>query len=57
MCNTIPHVEKTDGRFNKKELQKANQIEFRIEKLIKKKCYKSNYILRGKFMVIHLITG
>ena len=43
------------GTFYEKELQKIDQQEFRIEKVIKKKAI--NYISDGKDMVIHLIVG
>ena len=32
--------EETVGTFYKKELQKPNQTEFRVEKVIKRKCHK-----------------
>ena len=38
-------------RFMKKKLQKVNQAEFRILKVIKKKMM--HYILKGKAMIIH----
>ena len=41
------------GTFYKKELQKTNQKEFRIEKVIKRKGDKGY----GKAMMIHLIAG
>ena len=61
--NTVPWTyvisdlngEKIIGTFYEKELQKTNQEEFRIEKVIKKKG--DNYRLNGKDMVIHLIVG
>ena len=31
--------EEAEGTFYKKELQKTNQTEFRIKKVIKRKCY------------------
>ena len=43
------------GSFYEKELQKTNQKEFRIEKVLKKKVI--NYMLNGKVMIIHLIAG
>ena len=43
------------GRFYEKELQKTNQKEFRIEKVIKKK--ETSYMSNGKDMIIHLIVG
>ena len=50
------------------DLQKTNQREFRIEKVIKKNLlmnyiynynynYKVNYILNGKVMIVHIIAG
>ena len=41
------------GTFYEKELQKTNEQEFRIEKVIKRKGYMSN----GKVMIIRLIAG
>ena len=41
--------------FSEKELQKTNQEEFRIEKIIKKKGNK--LYANGKDMIIHLIAG
>ena len=43
------------GLFYEKELQKTNQREFRIEKLIKGKVI--NHMLNRKVMIIHLING
>ena len=43
------------GGFYEKELQRANQKEFRIEKVLKKKG--KNYMLNGKVMTIHLMAG
>ena len=56
--NTVPWTyviddlngEEITGTFYEKELQKIDQQEFRIEKVIKKKC-------DGKDMIIHLIAG
>ena len=42
------------GTFYEKELQKKNQEEFKIEKVIKKK---GNNMINGKDMIIHLIAG
>ena len=42
------------GTFYEKELQKTNQEEFKIEKVIKKKV--RNCISDGKAMIIHLIA-
>ena len=39
--------------FHEKELQKTNQQEFRVEKVIKEKVI--NYMSNGKIMVVHLI--
>ena len=41
--------------FFEKELQKTNQKEFRIEKVIKKK--ETSYMSDGKDVTIHLIVG
>ena len=43
------------GSFYEKELQKTNQKEFKIEKVIKRKGDK--YMLNGKDIIIHLIVG
>ena len=61
--NTVPwsyafsglNGEEIIGSFYKKGLQKTNQKEFRIEKIIKKKVI--NYLSNGKGMIIHLIVG
>ena len=61
--NTVPYtyiindlnVEQIIGTFCGKELQKTNQKEVRIEKVIKKN--EKSYILNGKDMIIHLIAG
>ena len=61
--NTVPWTyvindlndEEIIGTFYEKELQKTNQKEFRIEKVIKKKG--NNYMSNGKDMIIHLIAG
>ena len=47
--------EEIAGTFYEKELQKTNQKEFRIEKVIKKK--EIIYMSNGKVMTIHLILG
>ena len=47
--------EEVFGTFYEKELQKINQKEFRIEKVIKKKGNK--LYVSGKDMIIHLIVG
>ena len=41
--------------FYKKQLQKTNQKEFRVEKVIKRKVI--NYLLNGKVMTIFLTVG
>ena len=43
------------GTFYEKELQKTNQKEFRIEKVIREKLI--NYMSNGKVMIIYLIAG
>ena len=56
--NTVPWIyvindlngEEITGTFYEKELQKTNQEEFRIEKVI-------NFLLNGKDIIIHLIVG
>ena len=61
--NTVPWTyvindlngEEIMGTFYEKELQKTNQEEFRIEKVIKRKGIKC--MLNGKDMIIHLIVG
>ena len=61
--NTVPWTyiindlngEEIFGTFYKKELQKTNQEEFRMEKVIKKK--KRSYMSNGKVMIILLIAG
>ena len=61
--NTVPWTyvindlngEEIIGTFYEKELQKTNQQEFRIEKVIKKKVI--NYMSNGKVMIIRLIAG
>ena len=61
--NTVPWTyviddlngEKITGTFYEKELQKMDQQELRIEKLIKKKVV--NYMSHGKDTIIHLIAG
>ena len=61
--NTIPWTyvsnnrngEEITGTFYEKELQKTNKKEFRIEKVIKRKCDK--LFLNGKDIIIHLIAG
>ena len=43
--------------FSEKELQKANQKEFRIEKVIKRNYMSTNYMSNGRDITIHLIAG
>ena len=51
-------VEETVTRHYKKMLQKTNQKEFRVEKVIKRKGDQAiNYTLNGKAMIILLIVG
>ena len=47
--------EEITGSFYEKELQKTNQKEFRIEKVIKRKVI--NCMSNGKGMTIYLIAG
>ena len=42
-------------KFYEKELQKTDQKEFRIEKVLKKMVI--SYMSNGKVMIIHLIVG
>ena len=44
------------GTFYEKELQKTNQIQFRIEKVIKKK-KETSYTSNGNVMITHLTAG
>ena len=61
--NTVPWTyivsdlnnEEIIGSFNEKELQKSNQKEFRIEKVIKRN--EANYVSNGKDTTTHLIAG
>ena len=61
--NTVPWTyvinylngEEIAGTFYEKELQKTNQEEFRIKKVIKQK--EINFKLNGKDIIIHLIVG
>ena len=61
--NTVPWTysindlngEKIKGSFYEKELQKTDQKEFKIEKVIKKK--EMNNLLNGKVMIIVLTVG
>ena len=47
--------EEIKGSFYEKELQKTNQKEFRIEKLLKRKGDK--FMSNGKVIIIHLKVG
>ena len=47
--------EEITGSIYEKELQKTNQKEIRIEKILKKKMI--NYMSNGKIMIILLIVG
>ena len=61
--NTVPSTyaisdlngEEITGSFYEKELQKTNQKEFRIEKVLKKKVI--DCVSNGKDMIIALIVG
>ena len=61
--NTVPWTygisdlkgEEIFGTFYKKELQKTNQEEFRVEKIIKKR--EDKLMLNGKAMIVHLTAG
>ena len=53
ICNDF-HGEEIIGTFYKKELQKTNQKEFRIEKDLRKQVI--NYMYNGKAMIIHLVV-
>ena len=63
--NTVPWTyvisdlnrEDTAGMLYKKELQKTNQKEFRVEKVIKRKGDMLNYMLNGKVTIILGIVG
>ena len=63
--NTVPWTyvindlngEEITGTFYEKELQKTNQEEFRIEKVIKRKGDKIKDKLNGKDMITHSIAG
>ena len=48
-------VKKVLRTFYEKKLQRTNQKELRIEKVLRKKVI--NYMLNGKVMIIHLIAG
>ena len=61
--NTVPWTyvindlnnEQITGTFYENELQRTNQEEFRIEKLIREMVI--NYMSNGKCMIVHLIAG
>ena len=61
--NTVPWTyvindlngEEIIGTFHEKVLQKIDQQEFRIEKVISEKVI--NYMSSGKDMIVHLIVG
>ena len=63
VTNTVPWTyvindlngEEITGIFYEKELQKTNQEEFRIEKVIRRKGRK--FMLNEKDIIIHLIVG
>ena len=60
--NTVPQTyvindlngDEIIGTFYEKEVQKTNQLEFRIEKVIKKNMI--NHMSNGKVMIVHLIA-
>ena len=62
--NTVPwtfiisdlNEEEIVGIFYEKELQKINQKEFWVEKVIKRK-KATNYMLNEKDTIIHIIAG
>ena len=62
--NTVPwtfiisdlNEEEIDGIFYEKELQKINQKEFWVEKVIKRK-KATNYMLNEKDTIIRIIAG
>ena len=49
-----PNGKEIIGTLHENELQKTNQEEFRIEKVIKKAI---NYMSNGKDVIVHLIAG
>ena len=53
ICNDF-HGEEIIGTFYKKELQKTNQKQFRIEKDLRRKVI--NYMYNGKVMIINLVV-
>ena len=57
ICNTIYYLDGKEavGMFYAKELQKTNQTEFRIEKVINTKS--ENFMLSGKVIIINSIAG
>ena len=54
-CSDL-NSEESVGRFYKKELQKTNQNELRVEKVIKRKLHKWK-MLNGKTAIISLLVG
>ena len=53
ICNDF-HGEEIIGTFYKKELQKTNQKQFRIEKDLRKKVI--NYMYNGKVRINNLVV-
>ena len=49
------NIEEIVEKFFKKELQKSNQNEFRVEKVIREKAV--NYMLNGEDLINRLIAG
>ena len=49
------NIEEIVEKFFKKELQKSNQKEFRVEKVIREKAV--NYMLNGEDLINRLIAG
>ena len=49
------NIEEIVEKFFKKELQKSNQKEFRVEKVIREKAV--NYMLNGEDLINLLIAG
>ena len=49
------NIEEIVEKFFKKELQKSNQKEFRVEKVIREKTV--NYMLNGEDLINRLIAG
>ena len=55
ICTMDLNGEDIIGTFYEKELQEANQKEFKIEKVIKD--MEISYVLNGKVMIIHLVDA